>query len=206
MKRKHFIYFSVIFFILGFFFLSFGFYQKQTQEFEIKQLSIEEFSKSEIGILENLKVEEANSLYAFSITSNDQQPIYVELSRKRVFHSQSSTIPEEVFLTYPTDLSSKKFPTEVQLCICQQPQGITEFLTTPQVSNSPVRSSGDLDKKYFCFIPNNSTVIRKTSSIGYCIFTNDKNIIKKATQDNLQNLISDKDVAFEYKISVTKKS
>lgn len=171
----------------------------------VEQLSLDALPSEIAELGKELEGEGAEELKYFEISSIEEEPLYVELSGRRVF--QNGDVSEfEVFLQFPQDkerLVSKTYQNKTLIVSYRTESTLHEHMTNSLSTSMSNAASVDLGKKYCAFIPAIGPVEKDGTRLGYAVFSDDKMIIDsmKEDPDSIEKKISEDDFVYEYRLT-----
>ncbi|MFD2305353.1 hypothetical protein [Enterococcus termitis] len=207
MKKKLFVVLASILTIAVFIVLYSTSKNNDSEKIIVEQPKTKALSNESTKLHQTLVSEGAQDFHYFTITSANKKPIYVELSRKRAFNNESKNEDFQPFLAFPNDkdsLTSHLSQTNTLLVIFKKDGNLHELLTYADAT-SLFNSGSSANEKSFCsFIPNVHSDTKKSSTLGYSVYTDKENIINKIENEpnKIEQLISDDDIVYEYKVTI----
>lgn len=174
----------------------------QTQAAVVTPVTTQELPQPAQDLVNELEKDGATEIQSFEISSADQQPIYVEVSRKSLSEEDQAFQP---FLSLPSSKDQLKGVTvekKMLLLIYQQNNTLHNKITYLDLPGSSSNNSLDLETAYVAFIatPDN----KKKDILGYCLYTNNEETLTKAKENpnKISQFLTDDDALYEYRVQI----
>ncbi|MGG5340959.1 hypothetical protein [Enterococcus sp. AZ192] len=207
MKKKSFVLLTSMLIIAIALTLYFTYQNKQSENVVVHQVEMNALPKEAQALNTALISEGAKTPTYFTLTNSSNTSIYAVLSRKRVLSTPSKNNEFQDFLHFPNNKNeqvSSTIQNNLLLVIYNKGSDLHERLTFANETSLFNSTSSNTEKNFSSFIPNIQSNTKKGTSLGYSIFTDNEELIKKVKSDpnKIEQLISEDDIVYEYKVTV----